>query len=200
MKIITLLLLAWTLYGALHAQEQNEQFKKIKPYKGIKLKVPESFKQMKKHDMKFRVPSYKKPTAMYTDKNEVVDFGINFSVTPWGDDYELLKEFYKATLESLFKHLTFIQDGNIKTINERKYLVYEILTDHKERRGMNQSSYVSKYTYLLYTVIDNKVLVFNFSAPFRYKDQWQPIAHKMMESIEIKDDIKAPAYKPVGED
>ena len=43
-----------------------------------------------------------------------------------------------------------------------------------------------KYTLLHYAVVDNRVLVFNFSCPIDQKDQWVDTAWKIMDSIRLK--------------
>jgi len=162
----------------------QEKFKKVKPHNAISMSIPESFMVMRDESIADRYMTSRKPTMVYTNDNEDVDLDVNVSINKWGTDVELLKEFYKSTIHNAHKKVEFLQD-DVTEINKRKYarLEYKSSFDNKGR------SVTKHYTLILFTVIENKVVVTSFRCPQRSMKTWQSVANKIMTTLKMKDKL-----------
>lgn len=155
--------------------------------KDISMEVPESFIPMSQSELIGKYVSSRTPIAMYTSEDRNIDLGINETSSAWaGDDLPILQAFYKANIANLFTEVEFLQE-EIREIGGRPFIVFEFIskiTDEGSTFGGNSS--ISKYTYIQYTLRNNKVLLFNFTCPLRARPQWQETAQRMMESVRIK--------------
>lgn len=169
------------------AAQSQITLERIKVTKDISMKIPTSFALMEQADINNKYISARMPIAMYTSIDRQVDLGINENSSTWtANDLEILKDFYKANILNLFTEVQFIQQ-NIKDVGERSFVVYEFvskITDDENAIGETQT--ISKYTYIMYTLRNNKVLIFNFTCPSKLKSQWESAAAEMMESVRIK--------------
>jgi hypothetical protein len=126
---------------------------------------------------------------MYTNPDREVDFGLNITETRWRqEDLPLLQKFYKSGIAKLYTKVNFLQD-TISTINKRDYVVFEFVSELKddETNSIQRSSAVKQYSYMQYTVKDNKVHVFNFTCPTHLRPKWQEIAREIMQTIKISE-------------
>jgi hypothetical protein len=175
MKRFFLLVLILTL-PIFSARSQAPKLKAMKIAEGVNASLPQNFYPMSNEDIAQRYPSTKKPLCMYTDIDRAVDFGLNESKSNWaGGDLKVLQQVYKSTILSLYKKVDFIQEG-IKNIKKRDYICFEFTS---EAQGN------AKYTYLLYTVINSKVYIFNFTCDQTQMKKWQETARAIMETVKI---------------
>jgi hypothetical protein len=172
-----ILLFAFILtFAALSAWSQVMKLKPRKIAEGVTASLPANFYPMSNEDIAQRYPSTKKPLCMYTDMDRAVDFGLNESKSSWaGGDLKVLQQVYKSTIISLYKKVDFIQEG-IKNIKKRDYVFFEFTS---EAQGN------VKYTYLLYTVVNKKVLIFNFTCDQTQMKKWQETSRAIMETVKI---------------
>lgn len=172
-------------------------FKKVEPVKGIKYEMPEDFLQMTDDDMAQNYPTYKKPLIMFNSPDKKADFGVNSAVNRWNNkNLSVLKDMYKSTISSVFTSVTFIQEGIVQ-INNRSYIVFEFNSELvDEKRFDGKATITRKYSYLLYTIYENKILVFNFTCESGSKGTWAPVAKRMMNSIEISNKLKLQDFEP----
>ena len=165
----------------------QEDLKRIKVVKEISMKVPASFETMARADRISRYVSARDPLAMFTNKDRTIDLGINATLNKWeAGNLEIVKDFYKAGILNLFTEVNFIQE-DIRKIGDRQFVVFEFLSKiSDENNTFGSGSSLSKYTYIQYTIYDDKVLLFNFTAPARLRNVWAEPAKEMMESVRIK--------------
>lgn len=160
---------------------------RVKVTKDISMQIPVDFEPLSEAELYLKYVSARKPIAMYSSPDRQVDLGVNENSSTWvGNDLEILKSFYKANIANLFTDVEFIQEG-IQEIGGRDFVVYEFesrVTDEESTFG--RGSTVSKYSYLQYTLEDNRVLLFNFTCPARMRSSWQEVAREIMQSIRIK--------------
>lgn len=160
---------------------------RIKVNKYISMEVPASFVPMDQADLYNKYVSSRMPIAMYTSADRLIDLGINENSSTWAaTDHTILQDFHKANILNLFDQVTFIQE-EIKEIGNRTFVVFEFVsrvTDEESTFGGRTS--VSKYTYIMYTIRNNRVLLFNFTCPARMQSEWKDTAREIMESIRIK--------------
>lgn len=166
---------------------QSGDFKKTKISKEITALVPEELLPMTDQQRIQKYVSNREPIGMYTSADGMIDFGINVNSSNWSsDDYEILQKFYKSNILNLYDDVDFYRD-TIQYFDERPFITFEFrgtLFGKEDSFRKNQS--LSKYVYITYTLKDDRVLLFNFSAPYALRNQWRPQAHTIMESIKIK--------------
>ena len=181
MKIITILLAL--LY--LPSYSQEIKYKRTEVDSEIILELPETFYLMPFEDGKQRVASYRKPTALYSDQDRLVEFGVNKSFSKWySDDLELLQSFVKASLLNLYSNVEMLNE-EIVDVNGRRFIIFEFDSKVAGPADSNLTP-IKKYTLLYYTLYNGQTILFNFSVHFYEKDYWQPIAQSIMSSIKIK--------------
>lgn len=183
----TLFLTIFLLGGGILTAQAQTTLKRDKVGKFISIEVPETFVAMSKSELISKYVSSRKPLAMYTSQDRLIDLGINENSSRWTEnDLEILMSFYKASIANLFTKVDFHQE-EIKEIAGRKFIVFEFTSKvTSEDNTFGGSSAISKYTYIQYTLRNDKVLLFNFSCPLRIKNQWQETAHQIMNSVRIK--------------
>ncbi len=150
----------------------------------ITIRIPSDFISMVESERNRKFVSAKEPIALFTNADRTVDLGINETSSLWNDgDLAILKDFYKANILNLYTEVAFLQE-EILTIGDRSFIAFEFNSKVVDDRGLGRP--IAKYTYILYTIKEGRVLLFNFSAPFRYRQTWQPVAQEIMNSIRIK--------------
>lgn len=160
---------------------------KVKITPTVKVSIPASFAPMTDDDLAKKYVPYRKPTAMFTSPDRMVDFGFNQTETRWRqEDLPMLKDFYKSSISSMHTNVDFIKE-TIQTINKRDFLVFEFVSEvvDNDPNSLKKGSAVRQYSYIQYTVEGNKILVFNFTCPSQLKDKWQETAEAVMSSIKI---------------
>lgn len=174
------------------------QFKKVEPIKGLQLSVPNTFKLMSDDDIAQKYPSYKKPIAVFESENKTAELGINSAVYRWKNyNLSVIRDVYKSTISTVFSEVNFIQDGNIVTINDKKYVVFEFTsTLVDDKRLDNNPVFTRRYNYLAYTIHEKKILIFNFNSSYESREEWMPLANQMMQSIKISNKLKIKEFTP----
>lgn len=172
--------------------------KKTILYKGIYATLPSDFTVMSDDDIAQKYPTYKKPLAMYTHKSNEADFGVNHTANRWvNKNLEVLRDMYKSTISSVFADVEWFNEGEIREINGRKYVLFEFISELRDERRPNEIATVAKkYTYIAYTVHDNRVLIFNFNGTASQKHVWTPVAESVINSLEINPKLKLPDFEP----
>ncbi len=162
----------------------SEKFINVKVREGIKVKLPQSFYKMPDKDITERYRSYKLPIAMYSSEDRLTEFGVSISDNFWsGNDLDLLLDFQKSNIMSLYDKVEFKKQG-IRKIHKHNMAFFELESNTKFSR-----SFEKKYSLLHYAVVDNRVLVFNFSCPLDQKEQWSELSWKIMNSIKLSKKI-----------
>lgn len=155
----------------------------------IAMKIPANFIPMSESDIWQRVSSYRKSLALFTDMQRIMELGVNHAFSTWEEgDLEMLQRVYKASILQLFDTVRFSRE-EIRNIKGRDFVVFEFVSDINGDPTLSitgSSGRISKYYYLQYTLYDKGTLVFNFSCPARIKDEWQPVAREIMNSVMIK--------------
>lgn len=152
----------------------------------ISYMVPESFALMSQGDRMQKFVSSREPLAMHSSTDRQVDLGVNWNPMQWVDgDEEIIHGFYKASIQSMFDKVEFIQD-EVKDINGKKFIVFEFIGS-LESENVFSSKSSKTYTYIQYTSYNDQVLLFNIGCKARLMSQWQPVANEIMNSVKVKD-------------
>ena len=187
MKFLICLFSAFALFFA------SPKLVKIKFSKSISASVPENFTLMTDDELADKYPSSRKPVAMYISPDKQVDFGMNNASLKFpGSDLNVLKDFYKANLYSLFNNVKIINE-EIKKINGHDFIVFEFTSEIKpDEKAITPQSAIRKYSIIQYALYNDYLLIFNFSCPASLQSEWQKTANSMMNSIKI-----AKSSKPI---
>lgn len=152
----------------------------------ISYQVPASFALMSSGDRIQKFVSSREPLAMHSSIDREIDFGVNWNPMQWiAGDEEMIYGFYKASIQSMFDEVEFIQD-DIKEINGKKFLVFEFISSLKSENAFSSKS-SRNYTYIQYTSYNDQVLLFNFGCKARLMNQWKPVANEIMNSVKVKE-------------
>lgn len=180
-KILILLLLT-SLTGFAQVK-----FDKTKVGEHITVSLPETFFPMSNSDLAQRYPSVRQPIGAFTNMERLVDFSIKQSATQWREsDIEMAKGFFKASLVNLYDRTKMLDEG-IKEVNGHQFIYFELETRIEgDRYSLDKKDPVRSYIYVQYLIINGKTLVFAFNSPVQMKDEWQPIAKEIMNSIKVK--------------
>jgi len=166
------------------------KLKKTQLTPGISMSMPPDFVLMNDDMLAKKYFSPKKPTAMYTNTSTEVDLGVNITNTYWQEqDIALLKDLFKGSLRANYTRVEFLKE-EVVIINKRKYAVLEfvgIVADEEEKaNALGRKNIISKYNYLMYTVVENRVVVVNFNCPRKYQQDWGLVVPRIMQTIKIK--------------
>jgi hypothetical protein len=150
--------------------------------KEVSVSLPVDFTPMTDDDIARRYPSHRKPVAMFTDQSRNVDFGLNTNRTEWKEeDLPMMQKFYKSSIMSLYNKVDFINE-EIKEVGKRKFIVLEFTSEVSDP----EKAPIRKYTLIQYTIAEGNTMIFNFTCNLRQKDEWQPTAHAIMQTVKIK--------------
>ena len=186
-QTMKLLITVCTILVAVLSVKAQPAMVKTKIGEEITISLPEDFVPMTDEDFASRFISPKKPIAVYTNHQRVVEFSINESNTTWEEkDLELMKSFYRSSILSLYDQVKFLQE-EIQDINKKKYVVFEFSSRVKgNKESLANQRDVKKYTYIQYTIKNGKTILLNFSCPLRDQQYWQPVVKQVMGSVRLK--------------
>ncbi|PKQ69709.1 hypothetical protein [Raineya orbicola] len=170
------------------ADAQNIKLKKTFLTPGISMLVPSDFTLMPDEALAKKYLTTKKPSAMYSDPAGEIDLGVNITNNYWQEqDIPMLKDLYKGSLRASYTKVQFFTE-EVRTINRRRFVVLEFVgtvEDDKESI-MGKKNALSRYNYMMYTVVENRIVVVNFNCPAKYQSIWQPLLPKIMQSVKIR--------------
>ena len=152
----------------------------------ISIKVPAEFVNMNNQSRMERVASSKIPLAMFSDQSQEVTLGINDNAMQWtAQDTKTIYGFYKASIQSLFDEIEFIQD-TVRTVNGKEFVIFEFVSTVRDDNTFTTRKPDRNYTYIQYTSYRDQVLLFNFGCPARRKLEWEDAARMIMESVRVR--------------
>lgn len=163
---------------------QDSNLKKEKLTEYLTMKVPTDLRPMTQQELSSKFLGARIPAAALTEESSMIEFTVTGSPTFWMEkDVDLLKEFYDASIPSLFNEIEF-STKKLVTINEKQFAAYEF-TGTPSVENSNKVP-EKRYTYILYTLYRNGLVTISFSCPPYLMQKWKPIAHEMMKSIQFK--------------
>lgn len=122
--------------------------------------------------------------AMFITSDGKTDLAVNYAQLRWGEaDPNLLSQFYKANILNLYDQVNMVDEG-IREINGRAYIYFEFsgnIIDEPNAFSAEKKS--SDYTYIMYTIQDNGILIFRFTSPARRMNYWRRPMAEVMKSI-----------------
>lgn len=174
-----------------------QEFKKMEILKEITIDIPTTFNLMTDDEIAQKYPSYRKPLAVYSNTKKTADIGVNYSINKWNNkNLAILKDIYKSTISSVFTTVDFIQEGNIKKIANRDFIIFEFVSSLSEENSMQRGASIQTYSYIAYTLYQRKVIIINFNAPALEKNNFSAAFEKSIQSVIISDKLKLPEFSP----
>lgn len=150
----------------------------------LNVALPKDFTEMGDEDIAKKYPSYIKPLILFGSEDRNIDFGFNISRNIWGNDLKMLKLFYKASIVNLFQKVSFIQD-TVATINSRQYVLFEFISEAENKEMEKKLPSIKNYSYFLYSVEKNRILVVMFNSPARLRKKWSEAAANIIQSLAL---------------
>jgi hypothetical protein len=159
----------------------------VKINRSITVSIPVNFVPMTESEARTKYFSSRMPIALYTSMDAKTDFSVNIMPTQWlEDDLPMLKNFYRSSFLNLYDTVNFIRE-EIQQINNRNFLVFEFVSIVRpDADAIKRQPSVVNYTYLQYTLLNGKMVMFTFTSPASQRENWQHLAEKMMHSVKIK--------------
>ena len=191
MRYIVLLII--TLFTSLGLQAQGiEGTKKTTVARIITIDIPKNFRQLTQAEVAQRYPSSRKQIAVYSSPNGTADIGINKGKTVWEEkDIALVRDFYKATLETFYSKTTF-EKADIVTVNGKKFarliFIGEIDGGLKPKFKL--------YIHIRYCVIGKRLYIFQFNCQKSEAKIYEKEVAAIMDRIKISKK-QAAEKKPV---
>jgi hypothetical protein len=165
-------------------QVDAQKLVKHKLTDNISVSLPKDFYTMSDEDKAQRYESARLPIALYTSPDRLADFGVNRSYSTWQQgDLNMVEEFYRASIIELYDKVKFISKG-VKSVNKHDFVFFEfesVVYPENDFQGN-----IAKYTYLMYGLEEGTTYLFNFTCEMSIRNQYQNIAHQIMESVKLK--------------
>jgi hypothetical protein len=163
-----------------------QSLKQVSLNESIKVSLPETFLKLDDGEVKQSYKSYRKPIAIFRDSRDMADFGANIAENQWAEsDLDMFAKFQKSTLRQMFNEVRISSEG-FEQIRGRRFTFFEFESELKpDDKSIISDRPVKKYFLIYYTIINSKVLVFQFNCPLIQKDKWRSTAKKIMNSIVI---------------
>lgn len=169
----------------------------------ITLEIPDGFYKMSENDVVEKYGMVRIPEAIYssptndilisitvkedtTNNAGLVEYKNKHYKQEYQRDLSIEKAFRKSSLRYDFDQIVFYTDTAYST-SKTKVIEFEFEGElvGEDAKGQEQISSVS-YNYLYYGFVKKRTFVVNISAPISMKEDWQPIAQKIIASINIK--------------
>lgn len=186
------------VFFAAFIQVEMEQ---VKVNKRIKITIPKEFYRMSDQDIVKTYGMSRIPTAVYSNRERDINVSVNeikdtIAAEKKADSYEgtkdyskrslqLEKEFMKSSLRAEYKDIEFLKD----TIVEKDGKNFSVLEFTGKIVGENRKGDETRselYTYMQFAFHKENKYVFNMSLPQDKMNEWKPIAHEIMNSVNIK--------------
>ena len=144
--------------------------------------VPKDFRKLTPEETKKRYLSENLPLAFFSDARNEVDLVVTKAATFFDEkDIEILKDFYKANIQSLYNKVVFSKEG-IETVDKKKAVVFEFTAELTEKGKPP----LRKYSYVTYALRGKRVMVFAWTCDEKLKSKWQPTAMKVMKKMDFE--------------
>jgi hypothetical protein len=168
-------------------QADEVKLANVKVSKSITVALPVDFVPLSGDEARLKYLSARMPIALYTSTDRRTDFGVNIVPSQWvEDDLEMLKNFYRSSFLNLYDSVDFLKE-EVQQINNRRFLVFEFIsTVRSDPEAVVRQPAAINYTYLQYTLVNGKLVMFTFTSPASQKERWQQMAERVMHSVKIK--------------
>lgn len=143
----------------------------------VEISLPKNFTIMSEDMAKLKYPSERRPTLIYTDEEASINVAFNYMTTIITDkEISLFKEATKKNLENVYPSATWLED-TVVMIHNKNVGKLEVITPAVDTKV---------YNLIFFMELEGKLLMASFNCTENQMQEWQPIAHEIVESIKIK--------------
>ena len=184
MKILLYYLLVLVILTGFSAPEPK--LKQTKISDTVSVLLPSDFSIMPDDAIAAKYPAPRKPIGAFTSPNGQVDFIVSERPSTFKkEDLAMLKQFYRSAITNKYSKVDFIQE-DVKQYNKHDFISFEFTSSVvDEEKSTNKLAPIRRYTFIQYTIVNDKLLIFTFNSPINLQQLWQPTARKMMQSIKL---------------
>lgn len=143
----------------------------------MEIVMPDNFTIMSEEDAKMKYPSERRPSIIYTNKETSINLTFNhtaYEIEP--DEMEDFKDTMIAVIKRAQPAAKWLKDG-VMEIDQKDvgYCMY-----------MTPALDCNLFLYQLFTELEGKALLITFTCTDEEREDWEAIAHVMMESLKWK--------------
>ncbi len=143
----------------------------------VALKIPKDFDIMSEELLKFKYPSERRPTLVYS--NESGGINVVLSLTQNQATQQMIpvyKDNFVQTFKNLYPSAEWKSSG-VKTINGKEVGYLELVTPAMD---------TEIYNLMFFTDLEGKLLLCTFNCTKKSMEEWTPTAKEIMSSLKIK--------------
>lgn len=143
----------------------------------LELKIPKALGIMSEGMIQIKYPSERRPTLVYTNETGGINVALNLTQNQANQD--ILQAYYDnmvSTFKQIYPSATWKGKG-IKEINGRSVGFLELITPAID---------TEIYNLMFFTDLDGKLLLCTFNCTIENVDEWNPVAHEILNSIRVK--------------
>jgi len=143
----------------------------------VELKIPADFDIMSEEMMKLKYPSERRPSIVYT--NEAASINVALNLTENRASQEAIEPYLDnllQTFKNMYPSAEWTGSG-IEVIDGRKVGYMKLITPAID---------TEIYNCIFFTDLDGKLLLCTFNCVRDSKEEWQPIADEIMQSLKVK--------------
>jgi hypothetical protein len=166
------------------------KLQKVKVSDAVTVSIPAGFEPLTEAELNGSYFTYRLPLAVYRERNSQTDYGINEMPTQWaGDDLDILRKFFRATLLNTFTEVQMIRD-EIRPAGKHQAVLFTfkgiIRPREDENEGVIALKPLTRYYAFQYLIYKGKVYIFQFNCPEAFRPQWEETAEAMLVSVRLR--------------
>ncbi|MCG9899554.1 MAG: hypothetical protein MH132_06110 [Hydrotalea sp.] len=143
----------------------------------LELKIPKEFKIMSEELMKFKYPSERRPTLVYSNESGGINVALNLTQSQANQQLiSTYKDNFIKTFKIMYPSAEW-KDSGIKTINGKEVGYLELVTPAID---------TEIYNLIFFTDLDGKLLLCTFNCTKKSIEEWTPTAKEIMNSLKVK--------------
>jgi hypothetical protein len=143
----------------------------------VEILIPQEFEVMSEEMMKFKYPSERRPTLVYTDKTGGINVAFNHTANKASQQQiEAFKDSFVSTFKNLYPSAEWKGTG-VKEINGRKVGYIELMTPAIDTKI---------YNLMFFTDLDGTLLLCTFNCVDKKQKDWVGPAKQIMNSLTVK--------------
>jgi hypothetical protein len=143
----------------------------------VEILMPKGWKPMSDELIRIKYPGARPPKLVYSDNTGAISLAFNHTESKATKEVlDKYAEVLKQSLEKAYPDAVWEESG-MKEINGKKVGFFRVITETPNDRI---------YNYMLFTDLDNKLLICSFNCVEKRLKEWRPVAQEIMESIRFK--------------
>lgn len=147
----------------------------------VKIRIPKNFMLMPTEIASLKYPSERRPNPIFTDESTSINLAFNYTTTPLADAE--MQEFNENMVE-VFKQMqpgaSWLDEG-IKDVHDKPMGFIEFISPALDG---------AIYNLMVFLSFEDQALICSFNCLEEDREEWRPIAHAMMESLQINTEEK----------